>query len=81
MRDFEDELATMARREFPAAKDDPERLASMIARLMHTAGFTIAMATDGDAKAMSTLLIGAEAHLTESAAENAPVAQLLARLR
>lgn len=81
MADFEDELATLARREFFAAKGDPERIAAMIERLMHTAGFTIAMATDGDAKAMSTLLIGAEAHLNECAADSALMAQLLTRLR
>lgn len=81
MPDFEDELATLARREFQAAKDDPERIAVMIERLMHTAGFTIAMGTDGDSKAMSTLLIGAEAHLNESASESALMAQFLKAIK
>lgn len=80
MGDFGDELASLCRREFMAAKGDHERVASMLERLMHSAGFTIAMATGGDTKSMSTFLIGAEALLNEYAAEQADMARFLAKV-
>lgn len=81
MADFSSELASLCHKEFMASKGNPDRIADMVERLMDSAGFTIAMGTDGDAKAMSTLLMGAEAYLNESASLHSETAKLLAGLK
>ena len=78
--DFALDLASLCHKEFMASRGDPERIANMVERLMHSAGYTIAMGTNGDTDAMQTLLIGAEAYLNESAAEHGESARLIASL-
>jgi len=80
MSNFTARLSALTSAEMAAARGDGERLATMFERLLHSAGFTIAMMADGDKKRMDELLTGAESYLYEAAAEHAPVGKLLGEL-
>lgn len=80
MVDFTTELSLLTTREFTAAKNDPERLATMFERLIGSAAFTIAMMAQGEPQKMGELLAGAEAYLYEAAAGHAEMARFLAKV-
>lgn len=80
MADFTTELSLLTTREFTAAKNDPERLATMFERLIGSAAFTIAMMAEGEPQKMGELLAGAEAYLYEETASHAEMARFLAKV-
>lgn len=80
MADFSSELSLLSTREFTAAKNDPDRMATMFERLIASAAFTIAMMAEGEPQKMAKLLAGAEAYLYETAAGHAEMARFLAKV-
>ena len=81
MSDFADRLSALVSKEMAEAHGDQERIGIIIERLIHSAAFTIAIAAEGNAKGMETLLHGADAYLYEAATDHAKVGQLMASAR
>ena len=74
---FEQELSALVSKEIKAARDDPERAANIVERLLNAAGLACAMTARGDPETMSTMLEGMEGYLYESAAGHAKLAAFL----
>jgi len=84
MTDFHSRLAAMLSKE--AAEDGKvpdraERMGDMIEALARGLGFTVAVAANGDAQAIDTMIAAAEKYALEEAADKAPFAQLMAVAR
>lgn len=60
------------------APDRAERLGDMIEALARGLGFTIAIAANGNAETIDTMIQGAEQYALQEAAEKAPFAQFMA---
>ena len=78
---FETKVSLACSKELTDANGDPERIAAMVEKLAGSLAFTIAMASQGDAQMMDTLLEGVTAHIYEVAAGHAPVSKLLASIK
>lgn len=78
---FGDRLSALCSVELAAAKNDPDRAAEMIERLLNSLAFTIAIAAKGDPKGMNDMLQGAEAYLYETTASHQHIAGALAGRR
>ncbi len=76
---FSDKLSALCAAELCVARQDPERAGAMIERLTHSLAFSIAIIGAGNPDAMSKLLQGAEAYLTEAAANHVKVGRFLER--
>lgn len=84
MGDFHDRLATMLSKEAADAARAPdrhERMGDMIEGLARGLGFTVAIAANGNAETIDTMISGAERYALEEAADRAPFAQLMAVMR
>lgn len=77
MDSFDDKLAHLVTKEITQSLNDPEKMAMIVERLAAGLGFAIALAAKGDAKTIETLLMGAENHVAEVAADRAPSAKLI----
>lgn len=78
---FADALASLTSKEMTQARGDQEREADAIERLARALGFSIAMATGGNPKAIDTMIEGATAYAHEEAVATAPLAEVAAMLR
>lgn len=84
MSDFHDRLAAMLSKEAAAAAKAPdrhERMGDMIEGLARGLGFTVAIAANGNAETIDTMIAGAERYALEEAADKAPLAQFMAAIR
>ena len=84
MSEFPDQLAEMLSREAVAASRAPdraERLGDMIEALARGLGVTVAIATNGNAEGIETMIAGAERYALEEAASQAPFAMFIAAAR
>lgn len=84
MNDFSDRLASMLAKEAAAARKAPdraERMGDMVEALARGLGFTVAIATNGDAAGIETMISAAERYALEEAADKAPLAQFMAAVR
>lgn len=77
MTDFSDKLAALTSAEAVACPGNPERFGAMIERLCAATGFTIAMASGGDAKTISNMVHGAEGYIMEEVVQKSRVAQFM----
>lgn len=84
MSDFHDRLSSMLAKEATAASKAPdrhERMGDMIEGLARGLGFTVAIAANGNAETIDTMISGAERYALEEAADKAPFAQFMAMAR
>lgn len=84
MSEFHDKLAAMLSKEAAAAgkaTDRAERMGDMIEALSRGLGFTVAIAANGNAEAIDTMIAGAERYALEEAADKARFAQIMAMAR
>lgn len=84
MSDFHDKLALLLSREAAdagKAADRAERMGDMIEALARGLGFTVAIATNGNAEGIETMISAAERYALEEAADKAPLAQFMAVAR
>lgn len=84
MSDFHDRLSAMLAKEATAASKAPdrhERMGDMIEGLARGLGFTVAIAANGNAETIDTMISGAERYALEEAADKAPFAQFMAMTR
>jgi len=84
MSDFHDKLSALLAKEAAAAgrvPDRAERMGDMIEALARGLGFTVAIATNGDAQGIETMVAAAERYALEEAADKAPVAKFMAAAR
>lgn len=77
--EFRDKVSAACSKELAGAKGDPERMGAAVEALSAALGFTIAIAAKGNSEAISTLLEGAIAYVTEETARRAPLAGFIAR--
>ena len=80
MASFTDQLANLVSQEAAAAKSDADRMGVMIERLAAALGFTIALASHGDGKAIDTFIMGATSYAHEEAVEKSKFAKFMAKL-
>lgn len=78
---FATKLAVLTSSEASAAHSDAERMGVMIERLAAGLGFTIAVATRGDARAIDEMLAGAEAYAHAEAVDKSRLARFMADMR
>lgn len=64
---FGDRLSGMVALEMSLAAGDPERMAAVLERLLHSVSFTIAIMGAGNRTRTENLITGAEAYLAEGA--------------
>ena len=77
-----EEVAKVISQQAVACRKNPELWGELIEQIASSLGFTIALAAQGDADKIDTLMTGAEAHAHATAVERAPLAALMAlRLR
>jgi len=84
MSDFHSRLAAMLSKEAAEAakaSDRAERMGDMIEGLARGLGFTVAIAANGNAETIDTMIAGAERYALEEAADKAPFAQMMAMMR
>lgn len=84
MSDFHSRLSAMLAKEASdAAKaaDRHERMGDMVEGLARGLGFTVAIAANGNAETIDTMIAGAERYALEEAADKAPFAQFMAIVR
>lgn len=81
---FHDKLAALLSKEASDAAKAPdraERMGDMIEGLARGLGFTVAIAANGNADTIDTMIAGAEQYALQEAAEKAPFAQFMAVAR
>lgn len=84
MSDFHSRLASMLAKEAAdagKAADRPERMGDMIEALARGLGFTVAIAANGNAEGIDTMIAAAERYALEEAAEKADFAKFMAVAR
>lgn len=84
MSSFHDQLSSLLSREAAAAgkaADRAERMGDMIESLARGLGFTVAIAANGNAEGIDTMIAAAERYALEEAADKAPFAQFMALTR
>lgn len=84
MSDFHSRLATMLSKEAAEAGKAPdraERMGDMIEGLARGLGFTVAIAANGNAETIDTMIAGAERYALEEAADKAEFAQFMSMMR
>lgn len=84
MTDFHSRLSSMLAKEAAAAgkaADRPERMGDMIEALARGLGFTVAIAVNGNAEGIDTMIAAAERYALEEAAEKADFAKFMAVAR
>lgn len=84
MSDFHSRLAAMLSKEAAEAGKTPdraERMGDMIEGLARGLGFTVAIAANGNAETIDTMIAGAERYALEEAADKAPFARMMAMMR
>lgn len=84
MSAFHDRLASLLAREASdagQASDRAERMGDMIEALARGLGFTVAIAANGDAEGIDTMIAAAERYALEEAARQADVARFMAMHR
>lgn len=84
MSDFTERLSGMLAKEAVdagKAPDRAERMGTMIEALARSLGFTIAVAANGEAEGIETMVAAAERYALEEAADKAPFAQFMAAVR
>ncbi len=84
MSDFHSRLSAMLSKEAAEAakaSDRAERMGDMIEGLARGLGFTVAIAANGNAETIDTMIAGAERYALEEAADKAPFAQMMAMMR
>ena len=84
MRDFHSRLASMISKEAAEAAKVPdraERMGDMIEGLSRCLGFTVAIAANGNAEGIETMIAAAERYALEEAIEKAPLAEFMAAMR
>lgn len=84
MSDFHSRLSSMLAKEAAdAAKatDRPERMGDMIEALARGLGFTVAIAANGNAEGIDTMIAAAERYALEEAADKADFAKFMAVAR
>lgn len=84
MTDFPDRLASMLAKEAAEAGKAPdraERMGDMIEAIARGLGFTVAIAANGEADGIDTMISAAERYALEEAAQKAPFAQFMAEAR
>lgn len=84
MGEFHDKLAALLSKEAAdaaKAQDRAERMGDMIEGLARGLGFTVAIAANGNAETIDTMIAGAEQYALQEAAEKAPFAQFMAVAR
>lgn len=84
MSDFHDKLSSLLSKEAAAstkAPDRAERMGDMIESVARGLGFTVAIAANGNAEAIDTMISAAERYALEEAADKAPFAQFIAAAR
>ena len=84
MSDFHNRLSSMLAKEAADAAKAPdrhERMGDMIEGLARGLGFTVAIAANGNAETIDTMIAGAERYALEEAADKAPLAQFMAAAR
>lgn len=74
--DFGEKLGALVAKE--AAGADPGKMAEILERLLHSAALTISLMSKGDAKAIDTLVAGAENYIAEEAAGLIPFGETMA---
>lgn len=78
---FASRLSSIISKEMTQARGNQEREAEAIERMARALGFSIAMASGGDPKAIDTMIEGATAYAHEEAVSVAPLAELAALVR
>lgn len=78
---FATSLASLIRKEMTQARGDKDREADAIERMARALGFSIAMASGGDPKAIDTMIEGATAYAHEEAVSVAHLAKFAALAR
>lgn len=78
MNDFADNLSKLIIAESVAAAGNAERSAEMLERLGAAVGMAVAIAAQGDRKAIDELMTGLEAYALQEAARQAPLAFMVA---
>lgn len=84
MSDFHSRLSAMLAKEAADAAKTPdrhERMGDMIEGLARGLGFTVAIAANGNAETIDTMIAGAERYALDEAADKAPLAQFMALTR
>lgn len=84
MTDFHSRLSSMLAKEAAAAgkaADRPERMGDMIEALARGLGFTVAIAANGNAEGIDTMIAAAERYALEEAADKADFAKFMAVAR
>lgn len=79
MAEFNDKLASLVSLEMSAGTvRDPAKMSDLIESLASSLAFTVAIAAQGEAKAIDFLLEGMVAYIYTTAAERAPLARMIA---
>lgn len=84
MSDFNSRLSSMLAKEAAdagKAADRPERMGVMIEALARGLGFTVAIAANGNAEGIDTMIAAAERYALEEAADKADFAKFMAVAR
>lgn len=84
MSDFHSRLSSMLAKEAAdagKAADRPERMGDMIEALARGIGFTVAIAANGNAEGIDTMIAAAERYALEEAADKADFAKFMAVAR
>ena len=84
MTDFHSRLSSMLAKEAAdagKAADRPERMGDMIEALARGLGFTVAIAANGNAEGIDTMIAAAERYALEEAADKADFAKFMAVAR
>jgi hypothetical protein len=74
---FEDALAALMSSQAIVCQGNQKLFGHMIERVAAALGFTIAMASGGDGKTISTMISGAEAYALEEAVNKSEFARLI----
>lgn len=79
MTDFSAKLHSLVSLEMSrGGRSDPATMSGMIENLAGSLAFTVAIACQGDDKAISTMLDGMTEYIYSTAAERAPLAKMIA---
>lgn len=84
MSDFHSRLSSMLAKEAAdagKAADRPERMGDMIEAIARGLGFTVAIAANGNAEGIDTMIAAAERYALEEAADKADFAKFMAVAR
>jgi len=82
--EFHRNLSSLLSKEAAASQKAPdraERMGDMIESIARGLGFTVAIAANGNAEGIETMISAAERYALEEAAEKAPFAQFMAIAR